>query len=109
MVNHSDMAREGARLVDGGGGKSADELVAEIFRMFPTATAADCRRAMQICIEREEMLEEERQEAARSFANKWFAGAPEEVIAASIQLHLRDMKLQPSAAALFPQPDKSKS
>ena len=108
MVNHFDMAREMARLVDAGG-KSADALVAEMRRMFPTATAADYERAKRIGLDRVEMLEEERQAAARSFADKWFNGAPEQVIDASIHLHLRDSKLQPSAETLFPKPDKTKS
>src|SRR5262249_22877237 len=52
MINHSDMAREMARLIDGG--SSPFEAVAEMHRMFPTATSADCLRAMRISLERME-------------------------------------------------------
>src|SRR5262245_37799561 len=44
------------RLVDSG--KSIDEIAVEMRRMFPTATAADCQRAMRIGLERFEILEE---------------------------------------------------
>ena len=53
MLNHFDMAREMARLIIDGG-KSPIEAVAEMHRMFPTATSADCLRAMRIGLDRME-------------------------------------------------------
>jgi hypothetical protein len=103
MVNHFDMAREVAHLVDTG--KSDDETVAEMLRMFPTATAADCQRAMRIGLERLDMLDEERYAAAHNLVELWFEGAPNPVIDAAIQR----AQLRPSAETLFPKPDASKS
>jgi hypothetical protein len=103
MVNHFDMAREMARLVDTG--KSGDEIVADVRSMFPTAAAADCRRAMRIGLERFEMLEEERQAATHNLAGLWFGGAPKQAIDAGIQ----QVQMLPSAETLFPNPDQTKS
>src|SRR5262249_6898885 len=117
MTNHFDMAKELARLVDIG--KAGDELVAEMCRKFPTATAADCDRAPRIGLDRVEILNEERLAAARAFAEKWCTGPKaekffgskptQEVVDTVIKLHLMDMKLKPSADTLFPKPDKTKS
>jgi hypothetical protein len=53
MINHFDMAREMARLIIDGG-KSPIEAAAEMHRIFPTATSADCLRAMRISFDRME-------------------------------------------------------
>jgi hypothetical protein len=100
-INHFDMAKEMARLVDAG--KDGDELLAEMCRKFPMATPADCDRALRIGLDRFEMLEEER---ARFLADTWFSGASKEVIDAATKEYL---KFKPSADTLFPKPDKSKS
>jgi hypothetical protein len=106
MVNHFDMACEMARLVDAG--ISGDEMVAKMRLLFPTATVADYERAKRIGLDRFEILEEERHAAARSITDQVFGGAPDQVIDTSIRLYLGD-NLRPSAATLFPKPDKSKS
>jgi len=62
MVNAFDMARETARLIDGG--KSPGEASAEMRRMFPAATLEDVERASRM-----------QAEAARNFAENWFSGA----------------------------------
>jgi hypothetical protein len=105
MINHFDLAREIARCVDAG--KSGDETVAEMHRLFPMATAADYARARDIGLDRVQMLEEERHEAARQLAAKWFSGPAPEVVEEGIRLY--QSKMLPSAATLFPKPDKSKS
>jgi hypothetical protein len=106
MMNHFDMAREMARLIDAG--KSSDEIPAEMRRMFPMAKAADFERARLIGVERVLILEAERQAAARSLADKWFGGADKSVIDTAIQQYMAD-RFKPSAETLFPKPDKTKS
>ncbi len=106
MVNHFNMACEMARLLDAG--MSSDEMVAKMRRMFPTATTADYERAKRIGLDRFEILEEERHAAVRNITDQVFGGAPDQVIDTSIRLYLSD-ELRPSAASLFPQPDKSRS
>jgi hypothetical protein len=109
MINHFDMAKEMARLVDAG--TSDDEVVAEMRRMFPMATAADYDRAKRVGIERFDMLQEERMAAARSLADTWFSGASKSTIDAATKQYLKDVdaKFKPGADTLFPKPDKSKS
>jgi hypothetical protein len=94
-----DIAREMVRLADTR--KFGGAVVTELLRMFPTATRDDYRRAKIIGLDRNEMLEEERLERARSFAEKWYSGAPKEVIDTAAQLYLRGMKLKPNAETLF--------
>jgi len=105
MVNRFDMAREMARLVDAG--KSTDETVTEMLRMFPTATAGDCQRAMRIGLERLEMLEDERNAAAHNLADQLFGRSTKDKEA--IDAAVRQVQMLPSAETLFPEPDKSKS
>jgi hypothetical protein len=117
MVNHFDMAREMWRLVDAG--RSAEELANEVVRRFPEARSADIKRAADIAIERLEILEEERQETARAFVEKWYTGREaekffgstpaQEVVDNAAMFYLMDYPLKPSAETLFPKPDKSKS
>jgi len=101
------MAREWVRRVIAG--KPSHEALVELRRMFPTATPADLKRAFRIEIERADLVEEERLERARAFAERWYADADPNVFDTAIRLHLRDMKLKPNVETLFPKPDKSKS
>jgi hypothetical protein len=94
MVNHFDIAREWVRLVIDAGKPSHEGLI-ELRRMFPGATRADLKRAFRIGIERADLVEEERQERARAFAERWYAGA--DLVDTEIKLALQ---LQETAAEL---------
>jgi hypothetical protein len=101
-VNHFDMAREMARLVDAG--KAGDEFVSAMRRKFPSATTADYERAKHITLDRLEILEEEGVAAAKSLADQWYGGAEPDRQAIDTV-----MNLKPSAETLFPKPNKTKS
>jgi len=90
-------------------GKSAREIAIEMLRRFPGAGSADIKRAVDISIERFDILEEERQERAHAFTERWYAGADQEVKDTVKMRMLEGMKLRPNAENLFPKPDKSKS
>ena len=95
-----DMAREMARHVDAG--SSSDEIDAAMLKAFPTATAADMQRALQIGLDQMKW-EDEREEAVRKVAELLFNGATDAEIKAAIE------RTKLSAETLFPKPDKSKS
>jgi hypothetical protein len=105
MTNHFDMAKEMARLAEAG--ISDDEMVAEMCRKFPTATPADCDRALRIGLDRFEILEEERLAAVRSLLADISGGASTSTIDAATKEYLA--KFKASADTLFPKPDKTKS
>jgi hypothetical protein len=77
-----DIAREIARQLDGG--KSGRRVYAAIRHTFPTATRAELKRAGRIVRERWEMLAEADLEAGKGLT-------------------------KPTAEALFPEPDKTRS
>ena len=96
-----DMAREMARHVDAG--SSSDEIEAAMLKAFPTATAADMQRALQIGLDQMKMCEDDREEAMRKVVDLLFKGATDGEIQAAFQ------RTKLSAETLFPKPDKPKS
>ena len=96
-----DMAREMARHVDAA--SSLDEIDTAMLKAFPTATAADMQRALQIGLDQMKMWDDEREEAVRKVAELLFNGG----IDAGINAAIERTKL--SAETLFAKPDKSKS
>jgi uncharacterized protein (DUF433 family) len=96
-----DMGREMARHVDAG--SSSDEIDAAMLKAFPTATAADMQRALQIGLDQMKMWEDEREEAVRKVAELLFNGGTDAEIKAAIE------RTKLSAETLFPKPDKAKS
>lgn len=93
----TNIAHEMARHMDAG--KSHDESMAEIQRAFPTATPQDMMRACQIGYEQVCIWEENR---ARKMVDLIFGGGSDAEFKA-----VRNAK--PSASAMFPEPDKTKS
>jgi hypothetical protein len=89
------MAREMARHVDAGS--------SAMLKAFPTATAADMQRALQIGLDQMKW-EDEREEAVRKVADLLFNGGTDAEIKAAIER----TKLS-AETTLLRQPDKSKS